>query len=291
MNDRTRCWLFFAREGKGGHDYARECYAGEVAAIGWSEHENVIPLDESALRRYVERHYPEELKNGFQCLRTFINEVMGEDYVIMPHRESEAVFVGQFKQNGLIWVKKPGFAKWYRLRRKVKWLLEVDRRDLARRLGVDNRLGGVNTISEAHAVSVAKLKRLIEQSGKPRDPVNSMPAHPDAGWGRAGEERMLKLLRSEGLDPRDVAHLCRGWDIECESLFYEVKTRHSDRAQVILTANEHRKALTMRRKYVLAVFTANSYKTLEMAKPRLTHDPARSLNWQEKQNPVYQYTV
>ena len=135
---------------------------------------------------------------------------------------------------------------------------------------------------------VDALRRLIRRSPsrKTRTAGNAQ-WRPDKEWGDNAEQRAMKWLKNRGKKPSNVAHLNRGWDIECGEEKYEVKGRKSAKTIVRLTENEWRAASKIGRRYTILLITAPTEAKLARANPLEIADPAKTERWTRKA--TYEY--
>jgi hypothetical protein len=281
-------WQIYVRYPGAEQDWAGECYALSLVAVGWSNVGDLSGIRSPAeIRKLLEHAYadnyegaPRRLVSDAGTLWRFARQIAPGDLVLTPDAKGKVYYVGRIRSGYFYQVRKEKRDTCPFLhRRRMRWLGAVSRRQ-AQRIWGTARIGSIQTVARIRGGGGGGLLRLVGAKAKGRTTrVVGTRGRPDPLWGRAAEERALKWLSARGLKPRDVAHLSLGWDIECGDMKYEVKGRRSSMTVIRMTENEYKKALNHKEKYILLVFTAGSLAELKKCLPDKIPDPVRTRDW------------
>jgi len=280
-------WQIYARYPHAEYEWAAECYATGMIAVGWSftgdlrefasqEEVRAVLLD--GWPDYYEGEERRCIADGGSLWR-FAYEVQVGDLVICPDDRRKCLYVGEIASHYFL-EDESGKSDTcdFLHRREMNWFRGITRAE-ARGIWGPGRVGSIMTAARVHT-GEAELRDLIRQKAQ-RKPgkARGSQTRPDSAWGRAAELRALEWLTEEGFEPRDVAHLCVGWDIECGPRKYEVKGRRTPATVIRLTENEYSKAEEHKGQYLILVFTAETLEELAEATPEVIPDPTRTREW------------
>ena len=275
-------WKMYVRCPRADEDFAPICAELGFVAIGWDaigDLANFSTKDE--IVEALSKEYPDDssskLTNNAACLWSFVNDLDIGHSVVCPERENQQYYVGSVESG---YYRESPLADQcpFTNRRQVNWLSTVDKDQIVQSYGSAN-FGGNQTLSRISKGSKIFSSVIQPPKRRVRRGKVGRPQRPDPEWGRLAEFRAMAWLRGKGLNPRDVSHLSRGWDIECNGLKYEVKGCKSSHTRLILTQNEMSKARQYGKKYVLVIFTGGTASELNRSIPVQYRDPANILNW------------
>jgi len=283
-------WKVYVRYGFGDIEFAGECLNKNYVAVGFNYEYDLGKIDSREdLKKLQKRGRPAKYrgKNGTLIADTgtlwrFVKEMKIGDWVIMPDYVNGLYHVGKvasdyYFQRQSANLKGCEFPN----RRKVTWLAHLTKKDVKSIWGKPS-VGGKMTVSriKGNPASINDVI-LVKAKRKPKETMNA-DWKPDTEWGKAAEARAMAWLKSLGENPVDVSSECKGWDIECGEIKYEVKGRHNARNRIRFTENEFRMAKKHHSKYFLLIFTAPNEKELKKAIPKRIPAPAYTYGWKAK---------
>lgn len=287
-------WKVYARYGSREEEFAAECYANGVIAVGWGHTGDLSPLDTrekvaTAYRRSRSRRKEKAAKvaQNVGTLLAFAHEIRRGDAVICPDWRTGRVYVGRISGDYFFGEKPIGRCP-FEHRRPVRWWYPTRTLDEITRL-LRRPLGGYQAVSRIGDSGESKLFVGLRPKGRQPEPVppgRKQPRAPDPVYGWQVEQRAMQWLRDQDLEPRDVSAACRGWDIECGARKYEVKGRKDSSTEILLTPNEYKQAKHYGSSYWVLVFTS-SPERLDECEPQEIPDPVHSQSWRKVTRPVY----
>ena len=280
-------WQIYARYPNAEEDWAAECYASGMIAVGWSHVGDLRAFESpeeigAALVAGDPDYYrgmSRRISANAHTLWRFAHEVPLKALVICPDDRKKCYYFGTVR-SAYFYEEDEEKAEHcpFLNRREMKWQGAISRAEAAAIWG-PGHVGSVLTVARV-LTGEAEFRRLIGQKArrKPRR-VSGHRSKPDSNWGRAAELRAMEWLSGQGATPKDVAHLNLGWDIECGGRKYEVKGRRAPATTIRLTQNEYGQARRHRGNYLMLVFTAQTPEELAKAQPEVIPDPARTREW------------
>lgn len=279
-------WKMFARLPGATEDYATICVEEGMIAMGWDDIGTLSSFsDKDGIKAALQNAYPDDstrtIGSAAACLWSFANDLDVGHIIVCPDRDDNLYYIGSV--DSLYYhVPNPADDCPFTNRRKVDWLMTL-RKDEIVSIFHSANFGSPKTLSRIHEGREDLLRYLNLVKSKQRERRSSgKPQRPDPEWGRLAELRALAWLRNRGYEPDDVAHMSRGWDIECAGLKYEVKGRKTHRTRIILTNNEFTKARQYQDNYALLIFTARTPTELSQATPEEFVNPANTLEWEQQ---------
>ena len=247
------------------------------------------------LKKILKKSHPDRYRNYKGSLDTdagtiwrFAKEIKIGDWVVLPDSMNDQFHVGKVVSH---YYFQPDRTRKddcdFPNRIKVKWLSHFTKADVKKVWGKLN-IGNRTAVSRIIKASSMPINLVIARKAKAKPKkATKISWKPDAEWGKAAEKRAMEWLRSKGLKPIDVSAECKGWDIECDGIKYEVKGRHSRQYGIRLSQNEYEKAKKHKNNYYLLIFTAKTEAELKRANPKRIVDPAHSEDWRRKK--IYEY--
>ena len=247
-------WKIFARlpaDSENPEEYADECYKSGKIAIGWNEVGDLNQFDSrEALKPELEKIHREwfrgkpksqRIASWASCLWCFKDLVKNGHLVLCPDKQADRVYAGRVLSKVVSYDKRPMGRCNFAHRRKVQWFRPLNRKEV-RSIWKDGRFGLPRTISEVKR-GLNQLDRFLRRPivQKPQR-IGKVSWHPDKEWGDLAEQRALAWLKEKGQQPKNVAHLRCGWDIECNGEKFEVKGRKFGKTAIRLTENEWKAA-------------------------------------------------
>jgi hypothetical protein len=267
---RPTIWKIYLRMPGAEEEYLPICHGRGFVAVGWGRGKDLSRLTRVELQRHFLARKDVDLpraRNWTASIWAFCHSIQRGDIVVCPGSTNGKSLIGEVQSS--VWFEaSPEDECPFEHRRRVVWQRYVD----------GTFPGGVQTVSRLRVSGkqLAGSRPITRSVARGR---RGVPHAPDAGWGRLAEERAIEWLCQRGRRPKDVAHLCKGWDVEDGDTKYEVKGRHTRGATVRLTENEFNAARRHGPRYVLLVFTARDSDVLRIAVPRQIPDPTRTEEW------------
>lgn len=294
----------YSKESKKKLDFADVCYSNNIIALGWNEVGNLNRYDSNnkenheKLKRKLAKVYNKKLKNYSRkfgsyssSLLSFAFDLKINDIILCPSKTG-IVYVGRVGNNSEYYYDNNEVIEGncdFAHRRSINWFKILKKEELGF-IWPNNEFGGHQTVSKieknlrklSHYLS-GKIK-LVKTNKRSRGNPNWKP---DKEWGREVELRAMKWLKEQHYKPVDVSEKCKGWDIECGDIYFEVKGRKNKRTTIRLTKNEFEASKIYKKKYNLLIFTASSKKQLEKTEPVRYPNPSKTLDWKVIYEPQY----
>lgn len=282
-------WKIYAREDSRSdynpEDFAAVCFRQKLIAVGWNKVGNLSNFQNHKQLKDAVKEKDITNKSCVSSLWAFKNSIKPSDVILTPSKKSKIVYVGyvtpesDYYFDRTILERKCRFAH----RRIIKWSKRIlNEKDIVSIWGKSKNYGGQQTVSQIHK-KLPVLKALLKIKNPKRLKNSShKPQLPDKEWGREAELRAMIWLKSNGMKPKDVSKLYRGWDIECGLKLFEVKGRKSNNTVIRLTQNEWNSAMKHKNNYTLLIFTASSKKLLSKSLPQQIPNPAQTEEWVKK---------
>lgn len=282
-------WKIFARlprKSQDFEDYAKECYAAGVIAVGWNDLGNLNAYESRAeLQKRFRRLYPEKRRQTVAqqvgALWKYRAEVKPGHLVLCPDSSSDRLYVGRVLP-GTVFFKESilGGRCSFGHRRRVRWFRVLTAEEV-HRIWPGRRFGGNQTVARIKN-GASQLLEFLKEGRRIRRGHPRLPIRPDMAWGKEAEARAMSWLRTRGYRPKDVAHLNKGWDIDCGRDKFEVKGRKSLRSAIHLTSNEWLAARKLKERYTVLIFTAPTKEVLERTSPVQIVNPTITESWQRR---------
>jgi len=281
MKRNRNLWRVHARLPKATEDYAATCVEEGMIAVGWDDVGSLNGFsnkEEIKIALSRSNDSPRIIGSAASCLWSFANDLDIGDIIVCPDSDHNLYYVGSVESQYYNLQDSPDECP-FKNRREINWLRMFNKQEILNIFDNAN-FGSPKTVSQIHKGKDNLFNYLgLGQTKRGRRKEHGRPQRPDPEWGRLAELRALAWLRGQNYRPIDVAHLSRGWDIECNALKYEVKGRKTLGTRIIMTDNEFKKAKRYTNNYVLLIFTAKTSMELSQAVPDVFVDPSNSLSW------------